>query len=309
MIWHKIDFFAASMTQQTMFGGQWTQQKLQLLKKYLSAYTKIFRRNEKAQFFETNYVDAFAGTGEIPRPKPEGFFKEDPELLKAEEEFRKGSVTRALEVEPPFDHYTFIEKDSKKCAELTALAEDFPARDINVVNDDANTALLKWCRKLDTKHQRAVVFLDPFGASVEWRVIEAIADTKAVDLWILFPYGAINRLLVNDGMPPKSWANRLTRIFGTAEWENEFYSTSSWKSLIDTDERAERVYRTADQEQITEFFVKRLQGKFAAVADPGFLYNSKGSLLFVLLFAAGNQKGANAGLRIANHLLKDLNKS
>jgi hypothetical protein len=65
-----------------------------------------------------------------------------------------------------------------------------------------------------------------------------------------------------------------------------------------------RVYRTADQEQITKFLVKRLKEKFAAVANPGFLYNSRGSLLFVLLFAAGNEKG-----RIANDLLRDLNES
>jgi hypothetical protein len=83
----------------------------------------------------------------------------------------------------------------------------------------------------------------------------------------------------------------------------------SWKSLIDTDEGVERVDRTADQEQITKFFVKRLQKIFAAVAAPGFLYNSRGSLLFVLLFAAGNEKGASAGLMIASDLLRDLNES
>jgi three-Cys-motif partner protein len=296
------------MTQQSMFGGQWTQQKLELLSKYLRQYMKIFKSNSKAQFFETNYVDAFAGTGEIPRPELNGLFREDMELLQAEEGFRKGSVRRALEVNPPFNHYIFIEKDSKKCEELKALAKNFPDRDIAVLNEDANTALLKWCEELDTKHQRAVVFLDPFGASVEWKVIEAIAETSAIDLWILFPYSAISRMLVNDRMPPKSWAEKLTRIFGNAEWEKEFYSTSSWKSLI-TDEPVERVYRTADQEQITEFFVERLKQKFVEVASPGFLFNSKGSLLFVLLFAAGNSKGANAGLNIANHLLQDLNES
>lgn len=277
-----------------------------MLSKYLRAYTKIFKRNTSAQFFEISYVDAFAGTGEIPRRELKGFFRDDPELLKSEEEFRKGSVKRALEVDPPFDHYVFIEKDGKKCKELAALAQDFPNTDIKVVNEDANTALLQWCRQLDTKRQRAVVFLDPFGASVEWKVIEAIAGTKAVDLWILFPFGAINRMLVNDGLPPKSWAKRLTRIFGTNEWE-KFYSTSSWKSLIDPDNRVQRVHRTADQKQITTFFRKRLQDKFAAVAEPGFLFNSRGSLLFVLFFAAGNEKGANAGLKIANDLLRDLN--
>jgi three-Cys-motif partner protein len=288
-----------------MFGGPWTQQKLEILSKYLRAYRLIFDRNPKARFFETSYVDAFAGTGEIPRPTLQGFFKDDPDLLKAEEEFRKGSVKRALEVDPPFHRYVFIEKDSEKCKELEALKKNHPKRDIKIICEDANTALLNWCKRLDTKKARAVVFLDPFGASVEWKVIEAIAGTRAVDLWILFPYGAINRMLISDALPPKAWADRLTQIFGTDEWMKDFYSTSSWRSLIDLEKRVERVYKTADQEKITDFFMKRLTGKFAAVAKPGFLYNSKG-LLFVLMFAAGNEKGANAGVKIANDLMKGL---
>jgi three-Cys-motif partner protein len=44
------------------FGGDWTQQKLQILDKYLTAYCQIFRQNERAKFFKTIYVDAFAGT-------------------------------------------------------------------------------------------------------------------------------------------------------------------------------------------------------------------------------------------------------
>jgi len=78
-----------------------------------------------------------------------------------------------------------------------------------------------------------------------------------------------------------------------------------WKSLIDPDNRVQRVHRTADQKQITMFFRKRLQDKFAAVAEPGFLFNSRGSLLFVLFFATGNEKGANAEPKIANDLLRE----
>jgi len=305
----RCTLFDTYVTQQMMFGGSWTQQKLEVLSEYLRAYGLIFDRNLRARFFKTSYVNAFAGTGEIPRPALSGFFKDDPDLLKAEEEFRKGSVRRALEVSPPFDHYVFIEKDAAKCAELRALAEEFPSSDIKVVNEDANEALLAWCAEMDTEKERAVVFLDPFGASVEWKVIRALARTKAVDLWILFPYAAINRMLVSDAMPPKAWAERLTRIFGTEEWKEKFYATDSWRSLIDEDKKVERVYKTADQEQITQFFIDRLRGEFAAVAQPGFLHNSRGSLLFVLLFAAGNAKGANAGIRIANDLLMELNKS
>ena len=296
------------MTQQDSFGGSWTQQKLQILSKYLRAYRKIFEKNPKARFFKTTYVDAFAGTGVIPRELPGMFAEFFPELAEAEEEFRKGSVKRALEVEPPFHHYVFIEKDSGKCKELSELTEEFSDRDINIVNEDANVALLKWCSEMDTKHERAVVFLDPFGASVEWNAINAIAQTKAVDLWILFPYAAINRMLIKDRKPPKAWSDRLTRIFGTAEWEKAFYSSSFWQSILDPNHEVEQIHKTADKTQITEFFIERIKSVFVAVAKPGFLYNSKG-LLFVLIFAAGNEKGANAGVKIADGLMRDISQS
>ena len=57
----------------------------------------------------------------------------------------------------------------------------------------------------------------------------------------------------------------------------------------------------------THFFVKRLKAIFATVAKPGFLCNSKG-LLFVLLFAAGNARGAETAIKIANDLIEDLNQ-
>ncbi len=103
------------MTYQTEFGGGWTQRKLEVLKKYLQAYTKIFERNPRARFYSTSYVDAFAGTGTLRRPALGGLAKLLPELQENEKEFRKGSVTRELEVDPPFDNYVYIEKDAKKC--------------------------------------------------------------------------------------------------------------------------------------------------------------------------------------------------
>lgn len=293
------------MTHQDKFGGFWTQQKLEVLSKYLRAYRRIFESNPRARFFQISYVDAFAGTGVIPRPEPGGFAEIFPELAETEEEFRKGSARRALEVELPFHHYVFVEKDASKCEELSALAGEFPDRDIRIINEDANVALSKWCREMDTKRERAVVFLDPFGTSVEWELIETIAQTKAIDLWILFPYGAINRMLTAGQKPPRSWADRLTRIFGTSDWENQFYSTDLFASILDPDQDIEVVRKTAGQAKITQFFIERLKSAFAEVGDPGLLRNSKG-LLFVLLFAAGNEKGAKTGVKIANDLMQNL---
>ncbi len=56
---------------------------------------------------------------------------------------------------------------------------------MDIILTDANEHLLWWCRATDWKRHRAVVFLDPYGVQVEWRTIEAIAQTKGIDLWLL----------------------------------------------------------------------------------------------------------------------------
>src|ERR1035437_3122963 len=292
------------MTQQQMFGGFWTQQKLKLLSDYLKAYTKIFSANQKAKYFETTYLDAFAGTGEIPRPEL-GFFSNIPELVEAEEEFRKGSARRALEVKPPFDHYVFIEKNGAKCQELGAAAREFPERDVKIINDDANLALPTWCAQ-QRKKDRAVVFIDPFGAALDWSVIETIAATKAVDLWVLFPFEGINRMLPNDKLPEGALAERLTTFFGTEEWKR-FYTKWNLPSIIPSMKPVEEVHKIADQETILRFYQNRLAAIFEAVAEPGYL-RSRNKLLFVLFFAAGNLNGGTTGLKIANDLIRGLSQ-
>jgi three-Cys-motif partner protein len=294
------------MTHQTQFGGAWTQQKLEALKKYLQAYTKIFKNNPKARFYSISYVDAFAGTGTLRRPEPSGFAELLPELRKNEEKFRKGSVRRALEIEPPFDEYVFIEKNKKKCEELKAIVAEFLSRNVTITNEDANTALLRWCGSLNTKQQRAVVFLDPFGASAKWQVIAELGRTRAVDLWVLFPYSAVNRMLVRDRRPRKSWADRLTSVFGTTEWEDAFYSRTSFRSLLESTKVIESVHKSADHRVITDFFVRRLKQEFVAVSDPFPMYNSHGSLMFSLFFAAANDHSAKVGLKIANDIIGKL---
>lgn len=297
------NFCERYLTYQTQFGGAWTQRKLEVLSKYLRAYTKIFAKNPRAQFYTTSYVDAFAGTGSLKRPEPTGFAELIPQLRENENDLRKGSVRRALEVEPAFDKYIFIEKHATKYRELRAIAAEFPHRNSEVVHRDANEALLEWCKNLDTKRERALVFLDPFGASVRWEVVVALGHTRAVDVWLLFPYSAVNRMLVRNGKPPQSWARRLTSVFGTSDWEDEFYSASKFRSLLDLNLTAESVTKSADHRTIIDFYVKRLKREFAAVSDPFPMHNSNGSLIFMLFFAAANEHGAKTGLKIANQII------
>lgn len=293
-----------------IFGGDWTNEKLELIRKYLCAYTTIFNQNERAKYFTTIYVDAFAGTGRrvmasrrLKRETGQAAIFDDAGDLETDAVL-KGSVRIALEVDPPFNQYVFIEKSKKRAKELASLLREFPAKAkaVQIEQADANAYLKQWCAQMNWRRHRAVVFLDPYGMQVEWATIEAIAKTKAIDLWILFPLGvAVNRLLTREQSPPKRWGEQLTRLFGTDEWKKTFYVKHQSHTLFG-DVESER--KEANFDRIGNFFLKRLKTVFAEVAsNPRVLKNSKGVPIYWLCFAAGNPKGAKTAVKIAQDIL------
>src|SRR5437764_4956343 len=108
------------------------------------------------------YIAGFDGSGyhELEREENEAESLQ-PELEEpAVEEFLDGSARIALQVEPPFHKYIFIEKSRKKTTELEKLREQFPVKDIKIETAEANSYLQKLCRK-SWKDRRAVLFIDP----------------------------------------------------------------------------------------------------------------------------------------------------
>ncbi len=95
------------MRQRQSFGGAWTEDKLNRLSKYLHAYLTIFKKNPKAMFYTTVYVDAFAGTGYVEKrtAATANLFSElaEPEA----QDFLKGSARIALDIQPGFDQFLF----------------------------------------------------------------------------------------------------------------------------------------------------------------------------------------------------------
>ncbi|HEX8464542.1 MAG TPA: three-Cys-motif partner protein TcmP [Abditibacterium sp.] len=291
------------------FGGNWTQIKLDRLQKYLSAYTTIFRKNERASYLSTVYVDAFAGTG-YSKPRTRSATSQFDQDLFSEfaeteaQEFLKGSAQLALDVEPTFDRYIFVEKEPEYAEELERLKvlHRNSEQNIEVVQGDARSFLPDWCSKQDWKKTRAVVFLDPYSSQADWATIEAVAQGR-VDLWLLWPIGqVINRLLTTKSLPPQSWGDALTRAFGTDEWTTRFYASPPQMGLFEADEDdAENVVKTANFKAIERFFVERLGTVFSEVAqNPLYLYNSQNTPLYLLCFAAHNK----TGVKIAQDILK-----
>lgn len=147
------------------------------------------------------------------------------------------------------------------------------------------------------------MFLDPYGMQVEWGTLEALARTQGIDLWLLFPLGvAVNRLLTRDGPPPGAWADALTRIFGTAEWQAAFYPKRDVTTLFGVKSVQSK---DVNWNKIGKFFVDRLGTIFAKVApNPLPLRNSKGTPIYLLCFAAANPNAASTAVKIAQDILK-----
>ncbi|MBK6422867.1 MAG: three-Cys-motif partner protein TcmP [Gemmatimonadetes bacterium] len=208
-------------------------------------------------------------------------------------------------MEPPFDRYLFFEKHRVRCAQLEQLRADFPALADRIVIErrEANDAIRTLCAG-GWAGRRATMFLDPYGMQVEWATIEAIAATRAVDQWVLFPLGiAVNRLITRSGEIPPPWRHRLDLMLGSEEWYQAFYEIVPEPTLFG-DDRA-RVVK-ASQEVIGGYFTRRLRGIFSGVADrPAILQNSRGMPLYLLCFAVGNPRGTETALRIANHILRE----
>ncbi len=293
------------------FGGHWTDDKLNRLSKYLPAYLKVFTKNPYAARYRTNFVDAFAGTGYRNPPKDNKpdyapmFIEDVPVYDEEAQTFQKGSARIALEMDPPFGQYLFIEKKPEYIKELETLRESFPtlAGRIDVRQGDANVVLRDWCGRVNWNTNRAVVFLDPYGMAVEWKTIEMLAATKGIDLWLLFPLGqAVNRLLTRNKPLEGVLANSLTRLFGTDTWKAAFYRQTVQTNMFG--EKQESIKKEADFEQIGKFFLKRLESVFPYVAgNPLYLKNKKNVPIYLLCFAAANERGGRTAVNIAKNIL------
>ena len=273
------------------YGGPWTIEKLNILEKYLDAYTTALKNTP----FKLMYIDAFAGTGHLE------FHYSDQDT----QNFIRGSATIAVGIDNrPFDKLIFVEKEQHRCDELEKLNKEHPGRDIQIENSDANE-FLKTLQQ-DWTQWRGVLFLDPFATEVEWSTIEKIAGFKALDTWILFPVSAIARMLPTSRRPDEispEWAKRLSRIFGDESWR-KLYQEDPQGNLFGGVEyqREPGVDGLIDiyKEKLRTLFGKRFLEKSQT------LRNSRNSPLFEFMFCVGNPNGIGPAKRIAKHILEHI---
>lgn len=284
------------------FGGAWTELKLDAVRYYLEFYAGALRR----QPFDLWYIDAFAGTGDREAEMEiGGFFDLSPARL--ERISLDGSARRAMEIKPGFKHLIFIEQDAKRYAALKELERQDER--VECLRGDANSELprlfsrVEWNRTGSERGQRGVVFLDPYGMQVSWDTLKALAHTKRVDVWYLFPLAAVCRQMAKDASAvDESKRRALNRIFGSEDWRTEFYRSEAGMPLFS--DMIARDRRTASPEEIEAYFQNQLKQLFAWVSNPLPLFLDGGPQLFSLFLAISND--SPAAVQLARNGMRDL---
>jgi three-Cys-motif partner protein len=267
--------------------GGWSEEKLDLLARYLKAYSDIMN-NQKTSNNPTGrpwlrsyyYVDAFAGS---VRPRA----KED------EERYIDGSPLRALQTEPKFDGYWFIDLSSRRAERVAQLREDFPDRTIEAYQGDCNEVLRDRIipRLSYSSRQRAFIFLDPYGLQVDWNTIRELAETKTCDIFINFSVMGVTRLLPREQSPDPEVIRRIDGVMGSADWITQIYRepAGTQLGLFGDQETPSSSRDTIPAEWLARLYTQQLRSLFSHVSKPVLMKNSTNSVLYALCMASHNK--------------------
>ena len=271
------------------FGGNWTEQKIEMVVAYAKAYLTIMN---KYPMLKPLYFDGFAGSGDIYR-------NDEVDL-----ENIKGTAIRILEIDEPksFDTYYFVEKNERYKSELErTIKNTFPKKITHVVSEDCNKKLISMSSYLKkNSNYRVLAFIDPYGMSVDWASIEALKGL-GIDLWILVPTGmGINRLLKNDGRISDAWLEKLERFLGLSKEDilNHFYKEAKRLTLFGEETIFQKEQNAIQKAGI--LYKERLRTVFNFVSEPFIMKNSTNSIMYHFMMATNNA----AALKIANDVIK-----
>lgn len=284
------------MTDSRSWGGTWTETKINTLRDYLQSFQTALKFTQ----FHRSYIDALAGDGT--------WQKRDTSLgplwglqeaeRAAANSIREGSALAAISIEPPFHKYIFNDLDHDKATVLKQRATErgIDSESIEIKSTDANVFVQDFCQLMDTKRQRGVIFLDPWGMQVNWSTIERIAGTRCLDMWYLFPTRGVVRMLTRSGLPSQAWCDKLDSCLGRDDWRTEFYRTVHGEDDL-FGQAENRIQREASFESVQAYVVRCLKETFeGTVLEQPLRLGPRNNPLFSFCFASANPSEKAKGL-------------
>jgi three-Cys-motif partner protein len=156
---------------------------------------------------------------------------------------------------------------------------------------------------MDWSKTRGVVFIDPFGADVNWSTIKRIAEFNALDMWLLYPTSAITRICPKGKLPDDAvsgWSDKLTSIFGGDAWR-ELYKEDPQQTLT-----GKPLHLRDDAKEISKLYQKKLKHLFGdKFLDKTYEFKTRANtVLFEFMFCVGNTGGINLAKRLAKYILE-----
>jgi three-Cys-motif partner protein len=251
------------------YWGFWTRGKLDLLRRYLDAFTTASKGQS-----EILYLDLFGG-------QPQNRER----LTEADLD---GSARIALATtDSPFSRLRFFELEPFASRLRSALAADFGERDFEVVPGDCNVAISAALASLSSVNWAPTfAFVDPNGPDVHWSTLEAISKFKKPtltkpEIWLLLAAGMFIRTLRTDGTVRDVDAEKLDRMYGTGQWRAIYEA---------------RVAGMLDPRDAREEYVNLMRWRLQHVlgygrTHPLEIFNERGHSIYHMIFATDHPAG------------------
>jgi three-Cys-motif partner protein len=246
--------------------GYWSEIKLEILKEYAAAYSRILSARRDPSFYHV-YIEGFAGAG--------------MHVARATEDFVLGSPLNALNVRPRFREYHLVDIAPEKVQSLRELIG--PRDDVLIYQGDCNKILLEevFPRVRYGDYQRGLCILDPYGLHLDWAVISTGGQMNSLDMFLNFPVADINRNVLwrNPESVEDSQRARMTAFWGDDSWRKVAYRTDT-TLFGEPEKQANQIVADAFRERLREV------AGFARVPRPLPMRNSKGAIVYYLFFAS-----------------------
>lgn len=249
--------------------GYWSEIKLDIINRYAKAYSQILSKKENLYHV---YIDAFAGSGK--------------HISRTTRSLVSGSPEIALNINPPFKEYYFIEIAGAKVAELRNKVANRP--EVHVLQGDCNSILLTdvFPKVMYKDFRRGLCLLDPYGLDWDWEVIKTAGDMKSIDMFLNFQVMDMNRNVLwrnPEGVDPTD-IQRMNTYWGDESWKEVAYRQT-------TDLFGEMRGIKESNRAIALAFRERLQevAEFKYVPEPIPMRNTIGVIVYYLFFASQQQ--------------------
>jgi len=246
--------------------GFWSEVKLEIVKKYAAAYSIILAKQASLKHV---YIDAFAGAG--------------VHISKETRDFVPGSPLNALNIEPPFCHYYFVDLKKGKINLLKNIVGD--RNNVDIFMGDCNVILKRdvFPQVRYEDYKRALCLLDPYGLHLNWDVIQGAGQMKTIEIFLNFPIMDMNMnvLWSNKSQVQKAQIERMNLFWGDKSWQSASY-TEDLNLFNDTIQVKKQI------RDVMKAFQRRLKevAGFRYVPEPIPMRNKTRGLIYYLFFAS-----------------------